>query len=71
MRITRMTLVLPPRLRYRAEHDARLIAQAAAEQLGAGPPSAIRVELDGQGATGHGLAAHVGSRIGTVCRGRR
>jgi len=60
MRIVRMTIVLPPRLRHVAPHEARRIAEAAAKQLTGSPPAAsIRVELPGRNLTGHALGEAV------------
>jgi hypothetical protein len=61
MRIRRLRIALPARLRASAEPDGRLIAEAAAEHLlaqqgGAGPR---RVAVSGQGAAGHALATRV------------
>ncbi|MEX2520671.1 MAG: hypothetical protein WD969_15210 [Paracoccaceae bacterium] len=66
MRIRRMTITLPPRLRGMAEHQARLIAQQAAERLAAGAPARIDVAVEGRGAAGHGLAEMVGGRLSAV-----
>ena len=60
MRIKRMTILLPPRLRHVAQHEARRIAEAAAQQIGAGTvPANVRVELPGQGLSGHALSQTV------------
>ncbi|MET0179337.1 MAG: hypothetical protein ABW194_02495 [Novosphingobium sp.] len=69
MRVRRMTVVLPARLKAGAEHEARLIAAAAAAQLvrgagaGEGGEAAgggtIRVEIAGQGLAGHALSGAV------------
>lgn len=70
MRIRRITVTLPARLAPVAEHEARRIAQAAAEQLSGAAPKTLRVELDGRGASGHGLAAMVGHGIASAGKGR-
>lgn len=59
MRIARMTIVLPARLRHVAEPEARRIAEATATQLALGGHRGgdIRVELSGNGLSGHSLAA--------------
>ena len=60
MRIARMTIVLPPRLRHVAPHEARRIAEAAARQLVEGTTATnVRVELPGQKLTGHALSEAV------------
>ena len=71
MRIRRLTLTLPSRLRPIAERDARLIAQAVAEKLGPDTPSKVELQIDGHGAQGHGLASMVGARLGALGLGRR
>lgn len=72
MRVKRMTITLPPRLRHLAEHEARLIAQQAAEQLarGGGQGGNIQVELPGNGLSGHSLAHSVARGIGSKIGGR-
>lgn len=69
MHIKRMTLTLPPRLRHVAEHEARRIAEAAVTTMGDKTPSHIRVELNGNGATGHGLAQAVARGLAARTRG--
>lgn len=61
MRIRRLRIALPARLRPTAERDARLIAEAAARQLAAGPRDGLprRIAVAGAGATGHALAQRV------------
>ncbi|MEM7271370.1 MAG: hypothetical protein AAF401_19215 [Pseudomonadota bacterium] len=71
MRIKRITVTLPPRLRHVAEREARLIAQQAAEQLGDNAPSHISVEMPSHGGAGHGLATQIGGRIGATAKGGR
>ena len=70
MRIRRMTITLPPRLRRTAEREARLIAQEAAERLAKGAPDPVVVEVAGGGASGHALAAAVGRRLSVLGKGR-
>lgn len=74
-RIRRMTLTLPPRLRGVAEHEARRIAEAAAERIAAGAvgeaPRNVTVEIEGHGRRGHGLAQAVGGRLAQMGFGRR
>ncbi|MCB1800550.1 MAG: hypothetical protein KDI82_02570 [Gammaproteobacteria bacterium] len=70
MRIRRMTLRLPARLRGTAEQDARRIAQAVAEQLHGDQPGQLRVEVKTAGASGHGLAQAVGRQVAPLNRGR-
>jgi len=70
MRIRRLRLRLPPRLRATAEHDARLIANAAAEQLagqgGARPVQQLR--LPGDGAPAHALAQRLRALVSSPTR---
>lgn len=63
MRIRRLTIQLPARLRGSAEQEARRIAQELAERLSSDAPKRISVEVGGQGMSGHALAQAVGSRI--------
>lgn len=71
MRIRRMTIRLPARLRGTAEHDARRIAQAVAERMGGDLPQRMSVDVKGQGASGHALAQAVGRRVSTLGKGGR
>jgi hypothetical protein len=64
-----MTLTLPPRLRNVAEHEARRIAEAMAAKMGDKAPTRIRVELNGNGATGHGLAQAVARGVAARTKG--
>ena len=70
MRIRRMTVVMPARLRHAAAHEARRIAQAAAEQLSHGAPSRMQVEIEGRGRSGHGLAASVARGVARQGKGQ-
>ncbi|SFT86746.1 hypothetical protein [Sedimentitalea nanhaiensis] len=59
MRIRRLTLTLPAHLKDTAQHDARRIAEALAQeayQTGACPPS---IAIAGHGQTGAVLAQRV------------
>jgi acetyl-CoA carboxylase alpha subunit len=71
MRIKRLTITLPNRLRGSAEQQARQIAQAVAEQVDTKTSHQLSVELDGHGASGPALANAVGSRLAATSRGRR
>ena len=64
MRIRRMTLVLPSRLRGMAEHEARRIAEEAAARLAteAGGTN-LHFEVSGNGLSGHALSAAVGRAV--------
>lgn len=70
MHIRRLTIRMPARLRRSAEHDARAIAQALAEQIGDNTPRRVVVDVDGRGATGQQLAGLAGQRLATLCRGK-
>jgi len=70
MRIRRMTVVMPARLRHTAAHEARRIAQAAAEQLIDGAPRKMQVDIEGRGQSGHGLAASVARGVARNAKGR-
>ena len=71
MRIRRMTIRLPARLRGLAEHEARRIAQAVAERLGGDVPQRMSVDVKGQGTSGYALAQAVGRRVSTLNKGGR
>ena len=62
VRIRRIRLVLPARMKATAVHDARAIAEAAGEALaGAAPGEGPgRIEVPGRGLTGAVLAGQVG-----------
>lgn len=72
MRIKHMTITLPPRLRQVAEHQARGIAQQAAEELARGGriPGDIRMEMPGNGLSGPALAHSVARGIAGRKRGQ-
>ena len=71
MRIRKMTVVLPPRLRGMAEHEARRIADEAAMQMQqAMPGGSLHIELKGNGLAGHALTAAVGRSLGSRIGGR-
>ena len=59
VRIRRIRLVLPARMKATAVHDARAIAEAAGEALARGG-AAGRIEVPGRGLTGTVLAGQVG-----------
>ena len=67
MRIRRIRLVLPPRLRATARADAHRIAVAAAEALGAHAASAAAapVTVAAAGRPAAALAREVAGRLGT------
>ena len=70
MRIRRIRLVLPPRFRATAEHDARMIANALAERLAAGDGTVPRqVTISGAGATGRALATRAAAQLGPAQAG--
>ncbi len=77
MRVRRMTVVLPARLRHVAEHEARRIAYAAAEQLTDGSPEERQIEptqqvaIESNGASGHALAASVAREFAQHRKGTR
>ncbi len=60
VRIRRIRLVLPARMKASAVHDARAIAEAAGEALSQGGAGPARVEVPGRGLTGAVLAGQVG-----------
>ncbi|MEM7505597.1 MAG: hypothetical protein AAF415_02540 [Pseudomonadota bacterium] len=63
MRIRRLKLTLPPRMKGTASQDARMIAQAIAEKLGPEAGQRISLDLQGNGAPGATLAQQIGARI--------
>lgn len=63
VRIRRVRLVLPARMKATAVHDARAIAEAAAEALARGGAGPARVEVPGRGLTSSVLAGQVGMAI--------
>jgi hypothetical protein len=65
-----MTLVLPARLRGMAEHEARRIAEEAAARLGDSPGGPMRIEVAGNGLSGHALAGAVGRAVASRTGGR-
>lgn len=71
MRIRRMTIRLPARLRGTAEQDARRIAQAVAEQLQGDQPKRLSIDVSAQGASGHALAQVVGRSVSALRKGGR
>ena len=60
MRIKRLRITLPARLKDTASHDARAIAEAAAQALWENGGQAATVTLAGQGQRGAALAQRVG-----------
>jgi hypothetical protein len=65
VRIRRIRLVLPARMKGTAVHDARVIAEAAGKALAGAPGEAPgRVEVPGRGLTGAVLAGQVGLAVG-------
>jgi hypothetical protein len=63
VRIRRIRLVLPARMRATAAHDARAIAEAAGEALTKGRAAPGRIEVPGRGLTGVVLAGQVGLAV--------
>ncbi|MBK0327771.1 hypothetical protein I5535_10750 [Rhodobacteraceae bacterium F11138] len=59
MRIHRLTLTLPARLKDTAHHDARRIAEALAQELHARDSAPDKIQISGQGQTGAVLAQRV------------
>jgi hypothetical protein len=71
MRVKRMVLILPPRLRSVAEHEARRIAQESAAGLALGPGgTSLRIDVPGRGLSGHALSAAVGQAMAAKTGGR-
>ena len=70
MRVRRMTLVLPARLRGMAEHEARRIAEEAAARLGDSTGGPMPIEVAGNGLSGHALAGAVGRAVAARTGGR-
>ena len=72
MRIRRLRLRLPPRLRATAQHDARLIANAVAEQLAgqSGAPPVRQLRLSGDGAPAQALAQRVRALVAGPTRSK-
>lgn len=71
MRITRMRIALPARLRKSATHDGRAIAEAVATAL-AGTETRetrIAVEVPGAGRPASALAHRVAGRVVSAARG--
>ncbi len=66
MRIRRIRLVLPARMKPRAGADARLIAEAAAEALANGGAVNGPLIVPGAGRTGAALATEISARIATA-----
>lgn len=69
MRIRRMTITLPPRLRPQAGSEARRIAEEAVRHLGNGSPASVRITVDGNGTSGHALAQTVGRGLANRSKG--
>ena len=69
MRIRRMTIRLPARLRGTAEQEARHIAQAVTEQFQGDAGKRVRIDVSAPGASGHGLAQAVGRRVAMLGKG--
>ena len=63
MRIRRMKITLPARLKHTAQHDARAMAQAVAQALSDNGGQSAQVTLDGQGQSGALLAQRVGMAL--------
>jgi len=66
MRIRRIRLVLPARMKPRAGAEARLIAEAAAEALSNGGAVNGPLIVQGAGRSGATLATEVSARIATA-----
>lgn len=75
MRIRRIRLVLPPRLRHGADGEARRIADAVAGALSkeSGAVGSLRVEIHGGGRTGNHMAHDIAGATTRAARavGRR
>ncbi len=63
MRIKRLTLTLPARMKDTAHHDARAIADAVARQVHKNGGQVAAVSLRGHGHTGSVLAQRVGAAL--------
>ncbi len=59
MRLRRLTLTLPARMKDTAHHDARRIAEALARELHGRDAAPGRVTIAGHGQTGAALAQRV------------
>ena len=72
MRVRRMTVVLPARLRGVAEHEARRIAEEAAASLGAGAAAGghVRIEVAGSWRSGPALSGAVSRALAARTGGR-
>jgi len=71
MRINRMTVVLPARLRGTAEHEARRVAEEACARLSQETAAGhVRIEVTGNGLSGHALVGAVGRAIAARSGGR-
>jgi hypothetical protein len=53
-----------------AEHEARRIAQEAAARLGDSSRGSMRIEVAGNGLSGHALSGAVGRAVGARTGGR-
>jgi hypothetical protein len=72
MRIRRIRIILPARLKASAARDGRAIAEAAAGALaGGGRPPAGPVLIDGAARTAQGLAMETASRLAPRTGGSR
>ena len=63
MRIKRLTITLPPRMKHTAQHDARAIGEAMAQALYAGGGQVSEVTVPGHGQNGLALAQRVSAAI--------
>ncbi len=63
VRIRRIRLVLPARMKATAMHDARAIAEAAGEALAKGGPGPRHASAPRRGLTGTVLAGQVGQAL--------
>lgn len=66
MKIKRLRLVLPARMKHTAHHDARLIAERLAERLHQTGSDQREITLSGQGQD----AATLGLRVSQSIRGK-
>lgn len=65
MKIRRLTLTLPARMKHTAQYDARAIAEAVGRALHDNPGQAGPITLQGHGQTGTVLATRAASALPT------
>lgn len=69
MKIRRLTITLPSRLKHTAQHDARRIGEAVAEAVWNNGGKAEAVNLPGHGQEGYALSQRVGAALPRGKRG--